>query len=390
MYDRSNALMVAIANHASHDVIRYLIEVDCDVNAQSLDVENAWSQFVTYFPGFSPLLMAVNMQDYESIEMLLKAGADTELFTSTVKYCFPIPSSGLLEVQESRGGHRFKALHLAVHMKQMDIIRLLLHKGHADPNARVCNGINVFLLSRFESGNFEHPLKSYLDGPSSIMTLNTPLHLCDCNDEIAKVLIQNNACLLTQNIKLEASWERHEGLLDEWLQGDALDLKNTVIAVCKAKCLPSDISLHIAEFYVSLHITDHLETACKQELLYSWDHSSTWYFLPNWSWIALTLTYHLEKTYKEDISSELSTSPWIKHGLGILKSCKGFMFKSHERDEELLEFVSSEWKKMKMINAKQLFSVVCSKLFALDLVKESGNNEEEFAGTPAKRARHEG
>ncbi len=372
MYDDSTALMVAIANKASHEVIRYLIvDAKSDLNRQSLDVEDSWSQ-VTNFAGFSALMMAVNMQDYETVRMLLQAGARTELYTSNLGRSFPIPSNGILNVHESKPGCRFTALHIATSMNELEMIHLLVKEGHANINARLLNGMHCSSLEHdFLQGRCQHPPIRYeKDRQYSCFPLDTPLHLCESNSLTAQVLLTSGSCLLAQNIRLTAAWEKHQDILQVWLQSPAVDIQNTVMAVCKAKRLPVDIALYLAEYYVSLHIADHFQFACEQELSYTLDRDN-WpemYCIPHWPWMALALTYHLEPTKgaeEAEVSSNLTTTAWMTHGLGILRSIYGEGNNGRNRqlsDPILLEFVRMELQKVKRESAKELFHVVRSKL----------------------------
>jgi hypothetical protein len=158
------------------------------------------------------------------------------------------------------------------------------------------------------------------------------LHLAEENSETAQELIDNGASLLAQNMALQAAGSRHSELVSEWLQSKALNLEDTVVAVCKAKNLPTDIALYITEFYVSLHLADHFERAFKQET--SDRH---------WPWMGLALTYHLYPKGDEDNNGETNevATAWslhkevIKRSLFANRSYRSYW--SEEDDEVAVE-----------------------------------------------------
>lgn len=448
-FDESNALHCAIANHASPEVVQYLVDKGCNIN-QQIYPNPGWQSNMPYFAGFTPLMMAVNNDDMESVMILLRAkqivpvvkkksyffgwswgndedneggdddndkeeeedeiGADeeaedeeaedekekeeeeketknemkevsidTEICTGPLEANrFPMKGNYYFEVHEYEGqGYRFNALHIACSVENDAMISKLLEVGHANSDSRVLlpraddvERLGLVDLYDDESDR-KHPLLDEDNSNKIALGLNTPLHICSEGSESALILMKSTpsyagASLLSQNMMLNASWERHRESLPEWLLTDQrLNLEATVVALCKAKNLPVDCSLYITEFYVSLYLAEHFERSYKQEM------SSIC-----WPWMALSLTKPVDVEEDNDESEVASAwsiyRPAIKNAL--LRERVGL-----ENDSEFTpvkEFVGVELKKSKTIKYRELFGVLTEALYAMDLFSNKGNDDD--------------
>jgi hypothetical protein len=388
IFDGSNALLCAMANGASIEVIRYLIDHDIDINNQTClgmvgcAKDITWSKDlgqITPFSGFTPLMMAVNNNDLFTLELLLEAGANPELHTGLLKKEFPVPLSTFMETfKYHRGGYRFSALHIATLLKNEGMIVKLIQNGNAHPDSRVCVricewqalGLNLYHRDK-------HPLEDDESKLQAVeLILNTPLHLCEENSEIAKLLIQHGANPLSQNMLSQTTWKRHRGLLDEWLQHKALNLEDTVVVVCKAKNLPSDIALSITEFYVSLHLLDQYERACEQEM-------SDYRY---WPWMAMGLNRDVDKKPYDNEEEEYKVSTWFRLE-GELRNVFSLPYPlTSEYYTYIPQQVANELKEAKYTEYRELFQAMRSRFCHLnvfnDFQTESSTRETNHNTNP--------
>jgi hypothetical protein len=381
-YDGSNALHLAIAKNAPSDILQYLLDHGCKIDKQTVKGPG-WQSFMTMFCGFTPLMMAVNCE-YHNISVLLQAGANTELYTGPIECKFPIRVNKILRVFEYEEiGFCFNALHIAASMNKEDIVDELLEHGKADPDARVKLPEDD---ERERIGmDFENAETHPFDQESEIKTrlelgLNTALHLCPENSDVAKLLMVNGkASFLAQNMFLEAAWERHHDAVMDWLAGDNLNLKNTVAAVCVAKNIPVDCARTITEYYISLHLVEHFERAFSQEI-------ST----PYWPWMALSLTHRVDSARDNTADEhEVTASRWSIHREDIKNEIfrrTVYRYYYYRGDDEennnfapvpepedevkpiaTLQFVHKELQRVKMEKYQELFDVITSKLYSMDI-----------------------
>jgi hypothetical protein len=328
---------------------------------------------MTCFAGFTPLIMAVNNSDASTFDILVKAGSDPEMCTGPLrKDVFPISCDKLTDVYEYDGdGYRFTALHIAALTENATMAKKLIADAKADPDTRVATGIEEWEGIGMDFNDEEsHPFADEEKENFIEMMLNTPLHLAEENSETAQELIENGASLLTQNLVLKSAGSRHSDLLSKWLQSKTLNLKGTVVAVCKAKNLPTDIALYITEFYVSLHLADHFERAFKQET--SDRH---------WPWMGLALTYHLHP--KEDEERNEIATAWSLHREVLDRTVSNSLVTRFDSDppegediDATREFVRVELKKAKGKEAEELFTILRSNIFELGLFEDVAQEDD--------------
>ncbi len=382
-YDDSNALHLAIASDATSDIIQYLLEHGCKLN-QQICRGPGWQRQMTRFAGFTPLMMAINADDWCKVKTFLSAGADCELYSSPISREFPIHVNNLLEVYEYEGvGFRFNALHIACCLNSELIVEELITHGHANVDARVDlpEDYHREYIGMNMDDNTTHPFEQGGRIMAALeLGMNTALHLCDENSECALSLINDgNASLLTQNMSLDASWERHRDHLSEWLLSSRLNLEDTVVAVCKAKNLPNDCSVYITEFYVSLYLAEHYQRAYEQEMT-----------LFCWPWMALSLTHRVDSERIEVEGEEEVATTWSIHREAINLALFGFRNRwreESETDEEpcdayssVREFVGKELKRVKMQKYKELFEVITTELYDLGLYDDDVYVGDEDGG----------
>jgi hypothetical protein len=289
--------------------VRYLIDHDAEVNTQIFN-RPGWQSYMTNFSGFTPLMMAVNMNEAGLVNRLLKTGkVNTELYTGPISGEFPILADYMVHVIEYPGtGFCFTALHIATLLDRDQLVLSLLKHGHANPDARVAlpdDDERERLNIDFDNENVQfHPLENEEIKEALRLGLNTPLHLCPKGSNTAKQLIKHSpvgASLLAQNMSLVPTWKCHEHILEDWLEGMELNLRGTVLAVCNAKNIPEDCSLCIIQFYVSMHLAEHFHRSYQQEMSDSC-----------WPWMALSLTYRVHPKEDDNVSSEIASS-WLIH-----------------------------------------------------------------------------
>jgi hypothetical protein len=356
-FDGSNALLCAAANRASPEVIQYLVDHGSNINQQIDSKPHGFANQIARCAGFTSLHMAVNNKDYDSVKILLTAGADPEIYTGlSVAKRFPIPiNNNYLELYENfNEGHCLTPLHIAACMDSNELIlKLLIDKGNANVHARVNP---VCSLEWCMSSNAKYQK----------WTLNSPLHLCATQENSSKcalILLDSGASLLAQNLALTAAWQCHKPLLVQWLRhSQILNLEDTVVAVCNAKNLPMDCALYITEFYVSLHVTDHFVCAYEQET------SDNDY----WPWMALGLIHHhdcqMGLTQPEDSFVAKESTLWDIHGDDIVSA---FEMDRCEIEGETQKFVCQELMKLKTQQAKELFEVLSTELYQLGLFENA-------------------
>ncbi len=232
-------------------------------------------------------MLAVNFIDYDNVCNLIQCHANPFHLTVGInikkkKFQFPLSKKNTLEFDEDRNGKddcRYNALHIACCMK----INKKKHKGKYNTLLCIVKKLVEYKFGSYSSSYDDEDDEWYCLVDSRVEfvndeygnvdykciegKLNTPLHLCKPNSDIASILMNDgNASLLTQNLYLEVSWERHRKLLPIWLlHNTTMNLQSTVVMICKAKNIPLDCSLYIIEFYISLHLLEHYERAMKQE-----------------------------------------------------------------------------------------------------------------------------
>jgi hypothetical protein len=146
-------------------------------------------------------------------------------------------------------------------------------------------------------------------------------------------------------------------------------LKGTVVAVCQAKNVPTDIALYITEFYVSLHLGDHFERSFHQET--SDGH---------WPWMALALTYPKEE---DEENGEIATA-WSLHRKVINRcSIEGIgeyepVAVAESAKFATREFVRVELKKAKGKVAEELLTILSRKIFELRLFEDDVHQDDNI------------
>lgn len=378
-YDGSTALICAIVNQATEETVQYLIDRGAEVNTQIFKGPG-WQSYMTNFSGFTPLMMAVNKNEAGLVNLLLKSGkVNTELYTGPISGQFPISSNSMLNVIEYPGtGFCFNALHIASVLDRDQLVSSLLKCGHANPDARVAlpdDDERERLYIDFDNENIQfHPLENKEIQEALRLGLNTPLHLCPQNSSTAEKLINHSpvgASLLAQNISLVPTWKHHQDKLEDWLGGKELNLRSTVLAVCRAKNIPDDCSLCIIQFYVSMHLAEHFQRSYQQEMS---DNC--------WPWMALSLTYRFHPKEDDNVSSEIASS-WSIHRDALRDAILSTYTPLNDKKYDAVkQFVSVALMKVKHQESQELDEVLTHKLYKMDLFAPNNEDNSEMETSP--------